>query len=274
LIVNGYINTVGNFTVNNNCTFSVGLNLTVGQNLVIGSGCSVTIGSFISVSSDFTLASSLTVNDTLTVGGTLTLSAGTFTTNTSDVFMSSFYAPVSTSLTINMGSCNWYVTNNWTLGSDAILNAGTSTILLGPNLSNIVLFAGGGKTYNHVIVDTPTFSINDSGNTFNILRKSDCTLRTNLFVLDGATTYVYNMVFDNTVIINSDSNSSGVNSTITNLSNSAIFFTNCAIGGIPGISGVGTIKAPTNRGNVNPGTSNIDFSSYTAKTTQIISFFS
>jgi hypothetical protein len=273
LIVNGYINTVGNFTVNNNCTFSVGLNLTVGQNLVIGSGCSVTIGSFISVSSSFTLASSLTVNATLTVGGAFTLSAGTFTTNTSDVFMAIFLTPFGASPTINMGSCNWYVTNNWILVSSAILNSGTSTILLGPYFGDTIIFSGGGKTYNHVIVDNQDFYI-DGSNTFNILRKSDCTLRTNLTLLGETTTYVYNMIFDNTIITSQDNNESGINSTIANLSNSALFFTNCTFGGFPGISGVGTIKAPTNRGNANNRAFNIDFSPYTAKTTQIISFFS
>jgi hypothetical protein len=187
--------------------------------------------------------------------------------------MAIFLTPFGASPTINMGSCNWYVNNSWALGSDAILNAGTSTILLGPNVSGNISFGGGGKTYNHVIANDQYFYLGDS-NTFNILRKSDCTLRTNLSLLGDTTTYVYNMIFDNAIITTQDNNESGINSTIANLSNSALFFTNCTIGGIPGVSGVGTIKAPTNRGNANNRAFNIDFSPYTAKTTQIISFFS
>lgn len=136
--------------------------------------------------------------DDLTLATTraLTLTNGTFDANNKNVTIGSFVSTNTNVRTLNMGSGTWGLVNSGTVWNCATttnftLNPSTSTIVLSNTTTTARTFAGGGLTYNNLVIggttgiSTLTFT---GSNTFNTISSTKTVAHTILFTASTTTT--------------------------------------------------------------------------------------
>lgn len=143
--------------------------------------------------------------DDLTTSATLTLTSGTFDSNNRNVNTGLFASSNSNTRTLLMGSGTWTISGTGTVWNTATITSFTltpssSTIVLSNTSATARTFAGGGKTYNNLVIGgaTGTSTLTFTGsNTFNTISSTKTVAHTILFTA-GTTTTVSNFTVSGT----------------------------------------------------------------------------
>lgn len=166
------------------------------------------------------------LQDALTLGSTrtLTLTAGTLNANNQNVSTGLFSSSNSNTRTLTMGSGSWTITGtgsvwNITNSTNLTLNKDTANITLSDTSTSARTFAGGGKTYNNLVIGgatgTSTLTITGS-NTFDTISSTKTVAHTITLPASGTTTvsnWTASGSSGNTLTINSST--PGTSTTLT-----------------------------------------------------------
>jgi hypothetical protein len=213
LVITGYVNNLDFTGYAGACTFLSG---NIYGNLLLSTGMTATSMSPIflgtanqTITSNGKTLSSVTITktgagvlslvDNLTLSGAFTTTSGNFDAVNANVTVNNVLSSAAVARSLTMGSGTWTLFGTgivWGLGNAAgmTLTAGTSTITLTNTTTTARTFAGGGLTYNNLVIggatgiSTLTFT---GSNTFNTISSTKTVAHTITFT-SGITTTVAN----------------------------------------------------------------------------------
>ena len=216
----GYVNNLDFTGYAGACTFSAG---SIYGNLLLSTGMTATSMSPIflgtanqTITSNTKTLGAITVNktgagvlslvDNLTVAAAFTTTSGNFDAANQNISATVLTSTGTVARSLTMGSGTWTLTSTGTVwglatATGMTLTAGTSTITLSNTTTTARTFAGGGLTYNNLVIggatgiSTLTFT---GSNTFNTISSTKTVAHTILFTA-GTTTTVSDWTVTGTV---------------------------------------------------------------------------